>query len=194
MLAWCLTLLLAQAGAPALENDYFKVMRNSAACASAHTASCGDRVIVALAPLTVESDRGRKRLERGGIAVFTAGESYRPPAGEFYEVALKADHPPVQSPPVWIPPKKNRVVYGGASFRVFEERLKAGDTRALHSHAPRIVIPLNATRLEGWNADRRDRPPSTRVEVPAGDRPLFNIVIELKPPRREAGPTGTSQR
>jgi hypothetical protein len=165
MFAWLLTLALADM--PALENDYFKVMRNVAVCGVSATANCGDRVIVALAPLMVESDRGTKRLDRGEIAVFGPAESYQTPKGEFYEVALKTNHPPLKSPPVWIPPKKNRIVYDGKRLRVFEERLEVGDTRALHSHAQRIVIPLNATILEGWPAARPTGPPaSTHVEVP----------------------------
>jgi len=41
-------LLQAQAPTPALENDYVRVMRDEAPCASASTRGCGDRVIVAL--------------------------------------------------------------------------------------------------------------------------------------------------
>ena len=38
-------------------------------------------------------------MKRGEVAVFKAGESYEPPAGAYFVVAVKPNHPPVKSPP-----------------------------------------------------------------------------------------------
>jgi hypothetical protein len=177
------------------ENAYVKVVRNAAGCPRAHTPGFGDRVIVALGPLSVEGDSGIVRLERGGVAVFQENESYTPPAGEFFEVAFKTDHPPVAGPKEWLEPHQNQVVHDGPSFRVFEERLEGGGVRELHSHAQRVVVRLNEVQLTDPRFQRKERP-GAGVQVPNTVRfaepivhvvknlsvaPLFNIVIELKP-------------
>jgi hypothetical protein len=181
----------------ALDNDYVRVMRNSAACTAAHTPAFGTRVIVALAHVTVRSTRDTVELERGGVRVFRAEESYALPIGEYFEVAFKLHHPPLTQPEEWIEPVKNNFVYEDDHIRVFEERLGPGDERPLHSHAQRVVVRLNGVQL----TDPRMFPipkPGTGIQVPntvkfaepmvhvvrncSTTTPLFNIVIEYKIP------------
>src|SRR5688572_28628091 len=50
LLAW---LLPAQVPAPVLENEYVRVHADAAPCASAATAGCADRVIVAMADVSL---------------------------------------------------------------------------------------------------------------------------------------------
>ena len=181
----------------ALDNEYVRVSRNAAACTAAHTEGFGTRIIVALSSLKIDSSKGPVALERGGVAVFRAGESYKAPAGEFFEVALKTRHPPLTAPEQWLEPDKNTVVYEDEQFRVFEERLPPHGERQLHSHAQRVVVRLNAVRL----TDPRNNPNGTSqgsLQVPntvkfaepvvhvvrnLSDIPLFNVVIEFKLPR-----------
>ncbi len=173
-----------------LDNPYFRVSKNAAPCAAAGTAGYGDRVIVALGEVTF---RGRQ-MRRGDIAVFGAADSYAPPAGRDYlEVTLKPGHPPVQSPPVMIAPDKNNVLYDGAHLFIFEEKLDSGETRARHSHRQRLVVVLNQTRLQQWpdggpEVFRNQVPDDVHFNEPVvhtvktvGEKPLRNIVIELKP-------------
>jgi len=181
----------------ALENDYVKVMFNSAACHNALTPGFGTRVIVALGKLTIQSSKGIIRLERGNVAAFLSGESYSTPDGAYFEVAFKTNHPPLKSPDKWIEPLKNKIVYEDDQIRVFEERLAPGDTRELHSHAQRLVVRLNNVQL----TDPRTKPngtPGGGIQVPntvkfaepmvhvvknlSKDTPLFNVVIEFKLP------------
>jgi hypothetical protein len=192
-------LLLLQTQGIALENDYVRVTRNSAPCASAR-AQCGDRVIVALSDVELRSAGSLRKLNRGGIVVVPAGESYEAPtSGSYFEVTLKVDHPPLESPKELIPPAKNAVLYDGARLFIFEERLAVGDTRPRHSHRPRVVIQLNRTRLQQWPDGEaevvREIEPDRVAFNPAvihkvknvGDQPLRGIVIELKS-ERERGP------
>jgi hypothetical protein len=175
-----------------LDNDYVRVSKNEAPCAAAGPA-CTDRVIVALGDIVLGTST-RRRMTRGDIAVFGAKESYAPPTGgDYLEAAFKPGSPPVQGPPVRLPPDKNRILFDGPRFFVFEELLPPGDTRARHSHAQRVVIVLNATRLQQWPDgqpelfrdqtpdDVRFNPPVTHVVKTVGKAPLRNIVIELKP-------------
>ena len=95
-------LLFAQMrpASPLLENDFVQVFRNAAPCASA-APSCGDRVFVALGPVELNG----KKMERGDIRVFKAGESYSAPGkGEFLEVIVKPAHPKVATPAAGTPP------------------------------------------------------------------------------------------
>jgi hypothetical protein len=192
-----LAVWLLQAHGVVLENDYVRVTRDEAPCASATVPACGDRVIVALSDLEMWSGSSRRRLSRGDIAVFRAGESYRPPTGAgFLEVAIKVDYPPVQSPGEVLPPEKNAVLYDGERLLIFEERLAVGDTRARHSHNPRVVIQLNRTRLQQWPDGQSEiirdivpdrvtfNPPVIHTVKNVGDQPLRGIVIEFKPARR----------
>lgn len=178
------------------ENEYARVQRNAAACTTAHTSGFGTRIIVALTDVAIECGRGELHLERGGIAVFLSHESYRPPTGEFFEVAFKTDHPPLKAPEEWVEPTKNTSVYEDEQIRVFEERLDPGDDRPLHSHPQRIVVRLNTVQL----TDPRNHPdgtpgggiqvrntvrfaePIVHVVRNLSQIPLFNIVIEFKIP------------
>jgi 2-keto-4-pentenoate hydratase/2-oxohepta-3-ene-1,7-dioic acid hydratase in catechol pathway/putative intracellular protease/amidase len=183
----------ASADSVVLENDYVRVARNAAPCASAGP-SCGERVLVALGPVRLAGVKPRA-LARGQIAVFARGESYAAPSGEFLEVAWKAAHPPVQAPAVRIAPEKNELLHDGDSFFVFEEKLQPGETRARHSHAQRVVVVINETRLQQWPDgaaevlrqqtpdDVRFNPPVVHVVKNVGNVPLRNIVLELKPGR-----------
>jgi hypothetical protein len=195
-----LTLLLigwlVQAPAPALENDYVRVMRDTTSCASSEPAECGDRVIVALSDIELRFGRSRRKMTRGDIAVFKHGESYKTPTGgSYFEVNIKPNHPPVQSPAEIIPPEKNAIRYDGKRFFVFEERLAAGDTRARHSHSQRVVMQLSRTRLQQWPDGQPEifvdivpdrvafNPPVIHTARNVGDAPLRGIVIEFKPER-----------
>jgi len=177
-----------------LENDYVRITRNAAPCAAASPSVCGERVLVALGPILFEQDGQPRRLDRGQIAVFRWNESYTGPmSGLFVEVSIKQDRPRVQTPPVLIPPEKNELLYDGDAFFVFEERLPPGETRARHSHSQRVVIVLNDTKLQQWPdgqpavfrtevADEvKFNQPVTHAVKTIGDKPLRNIVIELKP-------------
>lgn len=184
-----------QAPAIALENEYVRVTRNEAPCASATAQACGDRVIVALGDVNLRFGNSRRKLRRGDIAVFTAGESHQPPTGTFFEVALKVNHPPVVSPGTLIPPDKNAVLYDGERLFIFEEKLAVGDTRPRHSHRQRVVIQLNRTRLQQWPEGQSEvirdivpdqvafNPPVIHTVKNVGDLPLRGIVIELKAER-----------
>lgn len=187
---------LLQAATP-LENDYVRVSRNAAPCAAA-SVRCGDRVIVALGPVEVRSHEGGpvRKLDRGQIAVFRIGESYEAPtAGEFFEVAIKPNHPRVAGRRNFIAPKKNVILYDGDGFFVFEERLRVGDTRERHGHRERVVIQLNRTRLQQWPEGQKEiirdiepdragfNPPVVHTVKNVGDLPLRGIVIEFKPER-----------
>jgi hypothetical protein len=189
LLAWLLPVSLV-----AIDNEYVRVSRDEAPCASASEPNCADRVIVALGDIELVSAGSRRQMTRGDIAVFKPGESYEPPTGgAYFEVAIKAKHPPVQSPTEIIPPEKNALRYEGERFFVFEERLAPGDTRPRHSHSQRVVMQLNRTRLEQWPEGKPatsvetvpDRamfnPPVIHVVKNVGDMPLRGIVIEFKP-------------
>lgn len=180
----------------ALDNAYMTVMRDGAACASANTPNFGTRIIVALEKINFKSNRGNIKLKRGQIAVFMENESYQVPEGSFFEIALKKNHPPLTKPSEWVEPLKNTIVYEDAEFRVFEERLKPGDIRALHSHAQRVVVRLNEVQLTDPRYSPNGKPgtgiqvantvkfaePMVHVVKNLGKIPLFNIVIEYKIP------------
>jgi quercetin dioxygenase-like cupin family protein len=197
-----MTLLLAiwliQAHTAALENDYVRVTRDAAPCASATAPGCEDRVIVALGEIELRSGESRRRMTRGDVAVFKPGESYEPPTGgPFFEVVIKPNHPPVQSPREIIPPEKNAIRHDGERFFIFEERLDPGDTRPKHSHSQRVVLQLNRTRLQQWPEGEPEivreitpdrpafNPPVIHTVKNVGDAPLRGIVIEFKPERKK---------
>ena len=184
----------ALAGEIVLENDYVRVARDAAPCALAHVPECADRVIVALGDIELGSEGARWTMARGDIAVFGPRESYEPPdGGSFFEVSIKADHPPVESPGELVAPEKNTIRHDGADFFVFEEKLAPGDVRARHSHSQRLVIQLNRARLQQWPDGEPSRfvetvpdrpgfsPPVIHVVKNVGDTPLRGIVIEFKP-------------
>jgi len=199
-MTFLLVVWLLQSNTVALENEYVRVTQDSAPCASAKAPGCGDRVIVALGEVELRFGDTRRKMTRGDIAVFKPGESYEPPIeGSFFEVVIKAKHPPVESPREIIPPEKNAVRYDGERFFIFEERLAPGDTRPRHSHSQRVVMQLNRTRLQQWpegapeiyvdiTPDRAAfNPPVIHTVKNVGDAPLRGIVIEFKPePRNPA--------
>ena len=193
-LLWVLPSTIVLANERVLDNEYVRVTRDAAPCASAKVQGCADRVIVALGNIELSSGSSRRTLTRGEIAVFKPGESYQPPiGGAFFEVAIKPDHPPARSPGERIAPEKNAMRYDDKRFFIFEERLAPGDTRARHSHSQRVVIQLNRTRLQQWRdgeppifvetvVDRATfNPPVIHVVKNVGARPLLGIVIEFKP-------------
>jgi hypothetical protein len=201
-MTFLLILWLLQSNTVALENEYVRVTQDAAPCASATAPGCGDRVIVALGEIELRSGpssrKVTRKMTRGDIAVFKPGESYEPPTGgAFFEVAFKADHPPVESPREIIPPEKNAMRYEGDRFFIFEERLDPGDTRPRHSHSQRVVVQLNRTRLQqlpdGESEIVRDivpdraafNPPVIHTVKNVGDAPLRGIVIEFKPEQRK---------
>jgi hypothetical protein len=192
---WLVLACLLPISAFALDNEYVRVTRDAAPCASGRP-ECGDRVIVALADVELRVNGSPRRLARGDIAVFAAGEVHEPPVGgSFFEVSIKPDHPAVLAPPQIIPPEKNAVRYEGERFFVFEEKLAVGDTRARHSHSQRVVIQLNRTRLQQWPDGEPEKtvetvperptfsPPVIHVVKNIGELPLFGIVSALKPQR-----------
>lgn len=194
-----LALLLAAVlpvNAVALDNEYVRVARDAAPCASASEPECADRVVVALGDIELVSGDSRRSMTRGDIAVFKGGESYEPPVGgPYFEVSIKPAHPPVQSPRELIPAAKNALLYDGERFFVFEEKLAPGETRPRHSHSQRVVIQLNRARLQQWPdgappivvetvPERANfSPPVIHTVENVGDVPLRGIIIELKPQR-----------
>jgi len=184
--------------APAFENDYVKVSRNEAPCAIA-AAGCRDRVILAMSPLELRSGGKSRKMDRGEVAIFKAGEAYEPPAaGAYYEVVVKPDHPPVKCPAERIPPPKNTIAYDGERFFVYEERLAVGDTRARHSHCQRIEVRVNQGPvlrqiIEGRDAPQESQPvinfrePVIHTVTNVGDMPLWNFILEFKPERSARG-------
>ena len=174
---------------PLLENDFVRVFRNSAPCA-AGAASCGDRVVVALGSIKISE----RKLERGDIKVFQAGERYIPPAsGDYLEVVIKPGHPKAIAPSADAPAAPdNRVLYAGKEFTVFEENMRPGETSSRHSHNQRVAIFLNRTQVQQWTDGKSE----TRELVPdlvtfrsavihtskdVGTIPIRNILIEFKP-------------
>lgn len=186
---------IPQPGNPvALDNEYVRVSRDAAPCASAAAPGCEDRVIVAMGDIELAVGNTRRKMKRGEVAVFKAGESYQPPAqGSYYEVAIKPGHPPVKSPPELIPPPMNLVVYEGTRFFIYEERLDRGDTRPRHSHSQRVELRANqGPQLQQWvwrgNEVQQIEPavvnwrePVIHVVKNVGDMPLRNIIIEFRP-------------
>ncbi len=194
------TLLVCQISATtqidsvALENDFVKVMRQSSIGYNKNDTVFGKRIIVALTDTKLKSSKINKTLKRGEVCVFQPNEKYIITTGDFFEVAVKKNHPTPKVPEKWIEPAKNTVVYDDAELRIFEERLNGGDTRELHSHAQRVVVRLNEVQL----TDPRYKPngtPGGGIQVPNTVRfaepmihvvknlsktPLFNIIIEFK--------------
>lgn len=191
MLRTVVVLLLLQAmpATPLLENDFVRVFRDNAPCASG-AASCGERVFVALGSLELNG----QKMERGDIRVFQAGERYAPPnSGTYLEVVIKPGHPKVSAPSASAPPPPgNKVLYDGSDFTVFEERMEPGAYSAPHSHNQRLAIFLNKTQVHQWvdgKSEIRDEEPDVVTFRPAvvhaskdlGALPIRNILIEFKP-------------
>jgi hypothetical protein len=198
--AWLLLAALLTPGVvAAVDNEYVRISRDAAPCAGGQRAGCGDRVMVALADIELQSGQARRKLSRGDIAVFGPADAYTPPEGSYFEVAIKPDHPPSDSPGEILAPEKNAMLYEGEDFFVFEEKLAPGDTRARHSHSQRVVIQLNRAKLRQWPDGKPEleletvpdragfSPPVIHVVKNIGDIDLRGIIIEFRPGK--AGPT-----
>jgi len=181
-----------------IDNPYFRVLKNASAPLEANT-NIASRVIVALRNVQIQSPRGDQKLDRGQIAVFNPGETFKI-TGEYFEVSFKADHPPLKEPSEWIEPSKNTIIHDAPEFRIFEEQLGPGDTRAIHSHAQRVVIRLNEVQLIDPRFHEKAGPGKGGLQVPDTAKyadpivhvvknlsqiPLDNIVIEYKIPKHE---------
>lgn len=195
-----LALLLTPFAALAIDNDFVRVTRDAAPCAPGRAAGCGDRVIVALGELALQSDGGTRKLVRGDVAVFGPGESYLPPDGTYFEVAIKPNHPASVSPGESIPPLKNAMLHEGEDFFVFEEKLAPGDMRPRHTHSQRVVIQLNPAKLRQLPDGKADfmmetvperpsfSPPVIHAVENVGDIPLRGLIIEFRPGVPGPGP------
>jgi hypothetical protein len=176
------------------DNPYLQVSRNIIIHAIPNAENFGSRIIAALDKTTVYSSKGNKVLERGEVAVFLEKESYEIKTGSYFEIAFKKNHPPLTRPESWVEPLKNKVVYEDDEFRIFEERLDAGDIRELHSHAQRLVVRLNEVQLTDPRFNKEVKA-GTGIQVPNTVKfaepivhavknlskiPLFNLVIEFK--------------
>jgi hypothetical protein len=189
----------AAAGTVALDNDYVRVSRDAAPCATAVHSQCEDRVILAMGDIELWAAGALRQMKYGEVAVFKAGESYQPPlaGGRYFEVAIKPNHPPVRSPSELIPPPKNLLVFEGREFFIYEERLEVGDTRARHSHSQRVEIRLNQgpqLAQQIWRDGQvvQQHPPIVNWREPVihevknvGDMALRNFILEFLPERRE---------
>ena len=174
---------------PVLDNDFVRAYRDSAPCASG-AASCGERVFVALGPLELAG----QKMSRGEIRVFKTAERYTPPpSGEYMEVAVKRGHPKAEgSGPGAPPPPKNRILYAGKDFTVFEESMQPGEKSEPHSHNQRVAIFLNHTQVEQWTSGKSAtldevadtitfRPAVVHASKDVGSVPIRNILIEFHP-------------
>jgi hypothetical protein len=174
---------------PVVENDFVRVLKNSAPCATA-AASCGERVVVALGSVEVNG----QKMERGDIKGFEPGESYTvPKGGDFLEVVIKPTHPKLMPPSAGTPkPPGNKVLYDGKDITVFEEKLRPGEYSSTHSHNVRLAIFLNHTTVSQWGerkVETRELVPDVVIWRPAvvhasknvGTVPIHNILIEFKP-------------
>ncbi len=189
MLLVAVLLLQAMQASPVVDNDFVRVFKNSAPCATG-AAPCGERIVVALGSVEVNG----KRMERGEVKAFKAGQRYSPPkAGDFLEVSIKPQHPKVAAPAPGTPPAPgNKVLYDGKDVTVFEEKMQPGEYSAPHSHNLRLAIFLNDTLVQQWTDGKdetRELVPDTVMWRPAvvhaskdvGTIPIRNILIEFKP-------------
>lgn len=186
-------ILSFQTDTAVLENLYVVVNKNRFVFSSGNADEVGPRIILALSKLIIESSKGKIKLRRGEVSVFSENNFYKSIDGEYFEVGIKKNHPKPKRPDIWHEPTKNRVVYENTDFRIFEERLNAGEDRALHSHIQRLVIRLNNVHL----TDPRFYPTGQEgvgIQVPNTVKfaepvehvvrnlskiPLFNVVIEF---------------
>ena len=182
-------LLQAMQASPVVENEYVRVFKNSAPCAMG-AAPCGERIVLALGSVEVNG----KKMERGEVLGFKAGERYSTPkGGDFLEVSIKPAHPKVAVPARGTPPAPgNKVLYDGKDVTVFEEKMQPGEYGAPHSHNLRLAIFLNDTLVQQWTDGKdetRELVPDTVMWRPAvvhaskdvGTIPIHNILIEFKP-------------
>ena len=175
----------------ALDNEYVHVARDTAPCADAAMPGCEDRVIVAYGPIELSSGKKDRRLAKGQVAVFQKDESYRVTGAHYFEIAIKPNHPPVKSPAEMIAPSKNKPLYDGPRFFIYEEQLAPGDTRPRHSHSQRVEIRLNIGPLLDQWLDPPAKPilpnivnfrqAGIHITKNVGDMPLRNLIVEFKP-------------
>jgi hypothetical protein len=177
-----------------LENEYVRVSKDVALCASATPAACEDRVILAMGDLTLTANGTPRAMKRGDVARFKAEESFEPPSGPFYEVTVKPDRPPTKAPPELIAAPNNLTLFDSTDFFIYEERLPVGQTRPRHSHSQRIEIRINqGPQLQQriWREGREVltepsvvnwREPIVHEVQNTGDQPLRNFILEFKPP------------
>jgi hypothetical protein len=174
---------------PLLENDFVRVFRNSAPCA-AGTATCGDRILLALGAVELSG----QKMQRGDVQVFKTGERYSPPKdGEYLEVVIKPGHPQVMAPGAGTPPAPdNKVLHEGKDFTIFEEKMQPGELSSPHSHNQRLAIFLNRTQVRQWSDGKEEtrelvpdlvtfRPAVVHTSKDVGTVPIRNILIEFKP-------------
>ncbi len=188
---------LAQPGAQpatALDNDYVRVSRNVAPCATAAAGTCEDRVILAMGEFALTTGVAARQMKRAEIAIFIAGQSYEIPTGSaYFEIAIKPNHPPLRAPAERISAPANLAVYQGKKFFIYEEILPVGQTRPRHSHAQRVEIRLNSgpmLRQQVWRDGKvvetepvivNWREPVIHVVHNIGDLPLRNFILEFIP-------------
>ena len=181
--------LQAMPSSPVVDNEFVRVSRNSAPCATAGN-SCGERVVVALGPVELNG----QKMERGEVKGFKTGERYAPPkGGNFLEVAIKPTHPKVMPPAAGTPAAPgNEILYDGKDFTVFAEKMQPGEYAAPHSHNLRLAIFLNDTMVQQWTDGKEEtrelvpdvvmwRPAVVHASKDVGSVPISNLLIEFKP-------------
>ena len=178
-----------------IDNEYVSVTKNNTIAKTSSVYSY--RVIIALSNTIIKSGKGNISLIRGKTAVFSLKDTFRITEGEYFEVAIKKNHPIPVAPAIWYEPANNNTVLENDEFRIFEEILPPGGVRILHSHLQRVVIRLNNVRLtdprfhpEGQEGKGIQVPNTAKFAEPVehvvknlGSIPLFNIVIEFKAPK-----------
>jgi len=129
-------------------------------------AGCAERVIVAMGEIQLRFGKVLRAMRRGEVAVFKAGESYRPPeAGAYFEVAIKTESPAGQIARRDHPAAKNTIVYEGERFFITRSGSTPGDTRERHSHSQRVEIRINQGPLLRQIIDGKDSPQGTASVV-----------------------------
>jgi hypothetical protein len=170
----------------AVENTYFRAMKDDIQCGLASTPGCKDRVVLALGDLTVKAGGKTQKLRRGQFLVFGAGQSYERPVGDhFWEIAIKADHPPVPAPPEVVVPVGSDAIYEGPDFWIYNERLEPNEVRPRHSHTYRAVVQLNAN-VGGGGGAVLEWPVKSKPAAPPDHLPLTPAqkdAILKHPPR-----------
>jgi hypothetical protein len=135
-----------------------------------------------------------KKMNRGDVQAFAAGESYAAPkSGDFLEASIKPDHPKVMAPAAGTPPPPgNKILYDGKDFTVFAEKMQPGEYAAPHSHNLRLAIFLNDTMVQQWTDGKEEtrelvpdtvawRPAVVHASKDVGKLPISNLLIEFKP-------------
>lgn len=189
------TYLQTTTDSASIENEYVTVTKNNTI--TANTSVYSYRVIIALTNTIIKSSKGNISLIRGKTAVFSLKDTFRITEGEYFEVAIKKNHPVPVAPAIWYEPANNNTVLENDEFRIFEEILPPGGVRILHSHLQRVVIRLNNVRLtdprfhpEGQEGKGIQVPNTAKFAEPVehvvknlGSISLFNIVLEFKAPK-----------